>query len=528
MQKREVLFNEDFEKKIKKGVDTLADAVKTTMGPKGKLVLIQRQGHPTITKDGVTVANAINLVDEVENLGATVIREAAARTADEAGDGTTTATVLAQAIYTEGLKMKSAGFQVDLINKGIRLAAQRAIEYISKKKKNIKNDEELKQVAMISANGETEIANLIVSALKASGVDGSIIVEEAKGFKSDLTIIDGFRLERGYLSPYFVTDNDKMIADLSKCLILLADRDFNNIRDLMKPMEMALEMSRPLLIIANDIDNEVMQGLVLNKVKGSLRICAIKSPGFGASRHEMLRDLEVIVGGKVIDASFDMSTFEHEHFGNTKRAIIHKSNTLLVSSKDSVSKIQLEDRITAIKERMLDPEIESAERELLKYRLQQLSGGISILRIGAATESELIERYDRVDDALHATKAAMQEGILPGGGVALVRAAKLLEKDIQREKNESIISGMNVLKNSIAEPFKQIIRNGSASPEAILHKIVDSGKNIGYNSRTDQTGDMFDQGVLDPHKVVRCALENAVSAATMLLSVGCCMIDYED
>jgi len=528
MQKREVFFNDEFEKKIKKGVDTLADAVKTTMGPKGKLVLIQRQGHPTITKDGVTVANAINLVDEVENLGATVIREAAARTADEAGDGTTTATVLAQAIYSEGLKMKSAGFQVDLINEGIRKAADVIIKDLSNKKKNIKNDEELKQVAMISANGEEEIAELIVSALKASGIDGSIIVEEAKGFKSDLTIVDGFRLERGYLSPYFVTDNDKMIADLSQCLILLADRDFNNIRDLMKPLEMALEASKPLLIIANDFDNEVMQGLVLNKVKGSLRVCAIKSPGFGASRHEMLRDIEVIVGGKVLDASFDMSSFGHEHFGNIKRAIVHKTNTMLVSSQGSVSKEQLDSRVNAIKARMMDPELEKPERDLLQYRLQQLSGGISILRVGAATESELVERYDRVDDALHATKAAMQEGVLPGGGVALVRSTKQIEKIARKEKNESIVSGMNVLKNSIVEPFKQIIRNGSNSPEAILHKIVDAGNNTGYNSRTDEVGDMFDQGVLDPHKVVRCALENSVSAATMLLSVGCCMIDYDN
>ncbi len=528
MQKREVLFKEDFEKKIKKGVDTLANAVKTTMGPKGKLVLIQREGHPTITKDGVTVANAINLVDEVENLGATVIREAAGRTADEAGDGTTTATVLAQTIFSEGLKMKSAGFQVDLINEGIRTAGKTVIDYLAKKKKNIKSDEELKQVAMISANGEEDIANLIVAAINASGVDGSIIVEEAKGFKSDLTIVDGFQLQRGYLSPYFVTDNDKMVADLNQCLILLADRDFVNIRDLMKPLEMALEMSKPLLIIANDFDNEVLQGLVLNKVKGSLRVCAIKSPGFAASRHEMLHDIKAIVGGTIIDNSFDFASFNEEHFGKIKRAIVHKTNTLLVAAQSDSNKVEIKNRIEAIRERMTQADVSTAELDLLKYRLQQLSGGISILRIGAATESELIERYDRVDDALHATKAAMQEGVLPGGGVALVRSASQVKKLLLSEKNAAIASGINVLKYAIEEPFKQIIKNGSESPDAILHKIKESKHNIGYNSRTNQTGDMFDQGVLDPHKVVRCALQNAISAATMLLSVDCCMIDYDN
>ena len=527
MKKRDVLFGEDFEQKIKRGVNTLADAVKTTMGPKGKLVLIQRDGHPTITKDGVTVANAVNLVDEVENLGATIIREAAARTADEAGDGTTTATVLAQSLYTEGLKMKSAGFQTDLLSLGIRKAAEIAEKSICSKKKDITSDEELKQVALISANGEEDIANLIVQALKASGVDGSVIVEEAKGFKSDLTVVEGFRLERGFTSPYFVTDNDKMISDYSQCLVLLANKTFDNIRELMKPLEMALDASRPLLIIANDYDNEVIQGLVLNRVKANLKVCAIKSPGFGGSRHEMLHDIQAVIGGTVLDSSFDMNDFSEEDFGKVKRSIVHKSNTMLVSSKDQVSRERMEKRIEAIRERLSDPTTEKAERDLLTYRLQQLSGGISILRIGAATESELIERYDRVDDALHATKAAMQEGVLPGGGVALVRSVKEIDKAIRKEKNPDVISGMNIVKKSVTEPFNQIIRNSSKNPESLLTKVLEGKDNIGYNSRTDVLGNMFDQGVLDPHKVVRCALKNSVSAATMLLNVGCCMVDSE-
>ena len=421
--------------------------------------------------------------------------------------------------------MKSAGFQTDLLNIGIKKASDAVIDNLRKKKKDITSKEELKHVALISANGEEEIASLIVDAIDASGVDGSIIVEEAKGFKSDLTVVEGFRLERGFLSPYFVTDNDKMIADYNQCLVLLANKSFDNIRELMKPLEMSLEMSKPLLLIANDFDNEVIQGLVLNKVKASLKVCALKSPGFGASRHEMLHDLQTVLGGTVVDSSFDMSEFKEEDFGKVKRAIVHKSNTMLVSSKDALSKERMQKRIEAIKEKISDPTVEKPERDLLSYRLQQLSGGISILRIGAATESELIERYDRVDDALHATKAAMQEGILPGGGVALAKSTKVIEKLIEKENDPGIISGMNIVKKSILEPFKQIIRNGSNSPETVLNKVMESKDNVGYNSRNNKLGDMFKQGVLDPHKVVRCALQNATSAASMLLNVGCCMVD---
>ena len=527
MNKRHVYFKEDFEAKIKKGVNTLADAVKVTMGPKGRLVLIQRRNHPTVTKDGVTVAQAVNLVDEVENLGVEVIREAASRTADEAGDGTTTATVLAQAIYNEGLKMLAAGFQTDLMIAGIHDSAREIQSFLRKKRKEIKSNEELKQVALISANGEEDLADLIVAAIDSSGVDGSIIVEEAKGFKSDLTVVDGFRLDRGFLSPYFVTDKNKMTADYEKCLILLADREFSSIRDLMKPLEIALEASRPILVIANDISGEALQGIVINKTKGILRICAIKSPGFGNTRHEMLHDLQSVVGGTVIDSSFDMNSFDIEDFGSIKRAIIHKNMTMLVSDVDNADKKETNKRTTSIKERMKDPGLAPEEIQLLKYRLQQLAGGVSILRIGAATESELIERYDRVDDALHATKAAIQEGVLPGGGVALVRSLKSLKRISNLKNDPSYQAGVNVMKRAVLEPFKQIIRNGFESPDATLKSIIDSKDNVGYDARNSQLCDMYESGILDPHKVVRCAIENSVSSATMLLSVGCCMIDVE-
>ena len=527
-KKREVIFKDELDVSLKKGIDILANAVKTTMGPKGRLVLIQRPGdHPIVTKDGVTVAQSVNLSDEVQNLGVKVIKEAAARTAEEAGDGTTTATVLAQKIYNEGLKMKAAGFQPDLLKKGIDSALFAIKQEISGHKKEVKDKEELLQVAMISANGEKETADLIVDAIEASGVDGNIIVEEAKGFKSSLNIVDGFRVERGFLSPYFVTDKNKMSCEFDKPLIFLANREFSSIRDLMKPLELSLEVSRPVLVIANDVEGDALQGLVLNKTKGALRVCAIKSPGFGNSRHDLLNDLQAVVGGTIVDASFDMNKFSMEDFGTCKKSITHRGNTLIVAQEGHNRDDKIQERVTAIKDQFENPSLEDVEVELLKYRLQQLSGGISILRIGAATESELIERYDRVDDALHATRAALQEGILPGGGVALARASKSLQHAIDAESSADVRAGIEIMQRACVEPFKQIIRNGHNSPDSLLTQILSTDDYTGYDARNDVFGNMFDIGIVDPHKVVRCAIENAVSAATMLLNVGCCMIETE-
>jgi len=527
-KKREVIFKDELDVSLKKGIDILANAVKTTMGPKGRLVLIQRPGdHPIVTKDGVTVAQSVNLSDEVQNLGVKVIKEAAARTAEEAGDGTTTATVLAQKIYNEGLKMKAAGFQPDLLKAGIDLALNSIKKEISSHRKEVNGREELLQVAMISANGEKETAELIVNAIEASGVDGNIIVEEAKGFKSSLSVVDGFRVERGYLSPYFVTDKNKMTCEFDKPLIFLANREFTSIRDLMKPLELSLEVSRPVLVVANDVEGDALQGLVLNKTKGALRVCAIKSPGFGNSRHDLLNDLQAVVGGTIVDASFDMNKFSMEDFGTCKKTITHRGNTLLVAQEGHNRDDYIQQRVYAIKSQFDNPGLEDVEVELLKYRLQQLAGGISILRIGAATESELIERYDRVDDALHATRAALQEGILPGGGVALARASKSLQTDIDSESSADVRAGIEIMQRSCVEPFKQIIRNGHNSPDSLLTQILSTDDYIGYDARNDVLGNMFDIGIVDPHKVVRCAIENAVSAATMLLNVGCCMIEIE-
>ena len=528
--KREINSGQELDSHLQKGINKLADAVKTTMGPQGKLVLINRPGlHPIVTKDGVTVAQAINLVNEIENLGAQIIKEAASRTAEEAGDGTTTATVLAQYIYNEGLKYKIAGFDILRLKEGIELGMQKVIDRIKKSSIEITDTKDLLKVATISANGEEEIAKLIVSSIEAAGPDGHVIVEEAKGFKSSLTIVDGFQMERGFLSPYFVSDKNRMVCEFEKPLILMADRNFANIRELMKPLEIALESGRPILVVSNEIENDAMQGLVVNRVKGSLRCCAIKSPGFGGSRHDMLLDLESIVGGKVIDATFDMTSFSLEMFGTCKKVIIHKSKTLIINN-DKDKKLSKE-RIDVIKENISLPNISSDEKLLLRYRLQQLSGGIAILRVGAATESELIERYDRVDDALHATRAALAEGVLPGGGMALHQASidntNNLEDSLD-ELDKSLIAGLDILNQACKEPFKQILKNAGLSHHKILNEInanETNNKDIGYDVRNKKFGDMFELGVIDPSKVVRCALENAISAATMLLLADCALID---
>lgn len=530
--KREIYSGQELDTKLQKGINKLADAVKVTMGPKGKLVLINRYGmHPIVTKDGVTVAQSINLVDEVENLGAQIIKESASRTAEEAGDGTTTATVLAQFIYNEGLKYKIAGFDMLRLKDGIEFAKQTVINNIKDASVSISSSEDLLKVATISANGEVEISKLIVDAIEAAGPDGHVIVEEAKGFNSSLTVVDGFQMERGFLSPYFVTDKNKMVTEFKKPLILMADRNFNSIRELMKPLEIALETGRPIVVIANEIEGDAMQGLVLNRTKGSLQVSAIKSPGFGGARHDMLLDLESIIGGKVIDAGFDMSSFELEMFGSCKKIVIQKNKTLIVNDDKKTN--ETKNRILSIKEKLKYPGLSLEERELLKYRLQQLSGGIAILRVGAATESELIERYDRVDDALHATRAALEEGVLPGGGMALYQSVSAHEeslklKSAQEDFDKSLLIGHDILIKACKEPFRQILKNAGLSHHEILADIQRESKhssNVGYDVRNKKFGDMFELGVIDPSKVSRCALENAVSAATMLLIADCSLIE---
>jgi len=522
--KREIYSGQELDSKLQKGINKLANAVKVTMGPKGKLVLIHRPGqHPIVTKDGVTVAQAVNLVDEVENLGAQIIKESASRTADEAGDGTTTATVLAQFIYNEGLKYKIAGFDVMQLKEGVEYARSILVDLIKDASQEVNNNDDLLKVATISANGEEEVAKLIVDAIDAAGPDGHVIVEEAKGFSSSLQVVDGFQMERGFLSPYFVTDKNKMTAEYSKPLILMADRNFNSVRELMKPLEIALEMGRPIVVIANEIEGDALQGLVLNRVKGSLRVAAMKSPGFGGARHDLLLDLESIVGGKVLDNAFDMTSFEPEMFGTCKKMIIHKSKTLVIKEEERSEATQ--DRMDTIKAKLSYPGLSENEFALLRYRIQQLSGGIAILRVGAATESELIERHDRVDDALHATRAALEEGVLPGGGIALYRLADKLREYSLSRYDKSFIAGFRLLTEACLAPFQQILDNAGLSHHKVLNELKETDRKFGYDVRHKKFGDMFELGVLDPAKVSRCAIENAVSAATMLLLADCSMIE---
>ncbi len=524
--KRKIYSGQELDAKLQKGINKLANAVKVTMGPKGKLVLIHRPGrHPIVTKDGVTVAQSINLIDEVENLGAQIIKESASRTAEEAGDGTTTATVLAQFIYSEGLKYKTAGFDVMQIKEGVEFARDHLIDEIKKVSSEVSDTDDLLKVATISANGEEDVAKLIVDAISAAGPDGHVIVEEAKGFNSSLQVVDGFQMERGFLSPYFVTDKNKMVAEFSKPLILMADRSFNSVRELMKPLEIALDLGRPIVVIANDIEGDALQGLVLNRVKGSLRIAAIKSPGFGGARHDLLLDLESIIGGKVLDTAFDMTSFDLSMFGTCKKMIIQKNKTLVIKEEERSNETQ--ERINTIKHQLNHPGLNDNERELLKYRIQQLSGGIAILRVGAATESELIERYDRVDDALHATRAALEEGVLPGGGLALHRIAQKLNTIDLAKQDKSFVAGYRLMTEACLSPFKQILDNAGLSHHKVLNELKNSNINFGYDARNKKFGDMFELGVLDPAKVSRCAVENAVSSATMLLLADCSLIEIQ-
>ena len=523
--KRIVKFDEVLRDELIKGINILTDAVRITMGPKGKNVLIERPGrHPIITKDGVTVAKSINLSAQFQNMGVQIIKEAASRTADEAGDGTTTATVLAQSIFTEGVKMISAGHDPVELRKGLDIGLKSVLANLSKATKQLSSDEELHQVALISANGEEEISRLISDAVLKVGKEGTVTVENAKGFNSSLTFVEGIKIDRGFLSPYFVTNQDKMHAVLEDCIVLLCEKELNSLKELMKPLELALESGRSILLVANELSSEVMQGLVLNKVKGALKICVIKSPGFGQERTEMMEDLSAITGGKVFGSSDDFENFTYEDFGTCKRAIVKRAITLFVGHGKQDEKIQ--ERVSGLKERITDYDIDEKEQEFLQYRIRRLTGGIAVLKVGASTEAELIERKDRVDDALNATKAALDEGILPGGGVALVRSS--FELDLELTGEESVDAGIKIMKKACQAPLRQIVTNAGKSPDLILERVKELEGTQGYDARNSIFGDMMELGILDPHKVVRCAIENATSSASMLLSAGAAMIEEKN
>ena len=522
-----IKFDLEAREQLLEGVNVLADAVKITMGPRGRNVVIEKRNeHPVLTKDGVTVARSINLRDSFLNLGVDMIKEAASRTADVAGDGTTTATVLSQAIFSEGLRMLAAGYAAADIKKGIDEAVKIVIDNLKKSASPVTRDLEIVQVATISANGEREIGDLILEALNTVGPDGVITVEEAKGFSSSLMTVEGMQIERGYLSPYFITHQDKMVAELDNPYILLCNKKIDSLKEITPLLEEVLESQATLLIVADEIIGDAMQGLVVNKVRGTLKICAIKAPAFGETRHSIMNDLAVILGCKVFSIAdgSDLSDVSLEDLGRCKKALVGRSSTVLVDGKGD--RDDIENRVRELRAQMNSPGLDEKEKASLKLRLSKLAGGVAILNVGGATESELRERKDRVDDALSATQSAIAEGVVVGGGVALVRASKNL-KCPSEKKYTGFEVGFEIVKKACTTPLKQIVSNSGGTPDVVLERVTRLKNSHGYNALDDKYGDMYEMGIIDPLKVVRTALENAASAAGMLLTVGCAMVDDE-
>ena len=516
-----VIFDAETRNQLLKGVNILSDAVKVTMGPRGRNVIIEQPGkHPILTKDGVTVAKSINLKDKVANLGAQMIKEAASRTADEAGDGTTTSTVLAQSIYAEGLKLLASGYAAVDLKRGIDAAVDSVLLEVKKMSVPIDDDETLTRVATVSANGERELGELISSAIKTVGVDGVVSVEEAKGLSSSLSVVSGARIERGYLSPYFVTNQDKMICEFEKPLIAILNAKLDSLRDITIFLEKVLTSKRPLLLLCDDIDGEALQSLVVNKLKGILNICAVRIPGLGEDKFEIAQDLACLLQTTVFNAAdiAKLNSVSLDQLGKCAKILVTRNETILVSSKDNKSAYS--ERIEEIKQR-LEVVTNELERIHLKKRLSMLWGGIALLRVGGATEAELKERSDRVDDALHATQAALKEGVVPGGGVALARAAS---KIIVDESDSSAVAGRQIVRNACYSPLKQIVINSGGVPDIVLAKVLESDIRIGYNAYSGVYGDMLEMGIIDPTRVVSCALINAASAASMMLTAGCSVI----
>jgi chaperonin GroEL len=520
-------FDDDARSRILEGVNSLSNAVKVTMGPRGRNVVIENPGgYPILTKDGVTVAKSINFKDQFPNLGAQMVKEAAARTADQAGDGTTTATVLSQGIFGEGIKMLAAGYSAAEIKKGIEYAVATVTQNLRDASTPVKNESEVEQIGTISANGEAEIGKLLSSALSAVGKDGVVTVEEAKGFKTSLNIVEGLQIDRGYLSPYFVNNGAKMTCEMENPVILICNKKLESLKELMPVMEKALTSQRGLLIVATDVDGEAMQGLVLNKVRGNLKVCAVRAPGFGESQARMLEDLAVQLGCDGPLSAFSaesISEIDLDSLGTCKRVSVSKFNTVFIGC--SGEKRQIKERVDEIRSQLSDSALSHQELEILKLRLSRLSGGIAVLRVGGSTEMELRERRDRVEDALSATQAAVEEGIVPGGGVALVKSSASVSTP--ESESDGFKVGVDIVKRACTYPLKQIVLNTGGTSDIVFQKVLQNNETFGYNASTGEYGDMYEMGIIDPVKVVRSALENASSAATMMLTIGCAMIEED-
>ncbi|HSC59563.1 MAG TPA: chaperonin GroEL [Gemmatimonadales bacterium] len=528
MAAKELLFNTEARAKLKRGVDALADAVKVTLGPKGRNVVIDKKfGSPTVTKDGVTVAKEIELSDPIENMGAQMVKEVATKTSDLAGDGTTTATVLAQAIFREGLKNVTAGANPMELKRGI----DRAVEAIVAELKTFSvptadKKEKIAQVGTISANNDAEIGKLIADAMEKVGKDGVITVEEAKGLETELKTVDGMQFDRGYLSPYFVTDSEKMEAVLDDAYILIHDKKISAMKELLPVLEKTAQAGKPLLIIAEDIEGEALATLVVNKLRGTLKVAAVKAPGFGDRRKEMLIDVAKLTGGKVIseELGFKLENTSLNDLGRAKHIVVDKDNTTLVDGKGKREDIQ--GRIAEIRA-AIDKTTSDYDREKLQERLAKLAGGVAVIHVGAATETEMKEKKARVEDALHATRAAVEEGIVPGGGVALLRAQVSLDKIKGLTEDEKI--GVEIIRRATEEPLRMIAQNAGVEGAVVMSKIKESkDKTIGYNAATGAYEDLVKAGVIDPTKVTRTALQNAASIAGLLLTTECVVVEKKE
>lgn len=516
MAAKQILYSDEARRAIQKGVDKLANAVKVTLGPKGRNVALDKKfGAPTITKDGVTVAKEIELKDPFENMGAQMVNEVASKTSDVAGDGTTTATVLAQAIFREGLKNVTAGANPMAIRIGIEKAVDKVVEELKKLSKETKSKKEISQVGTISANNDETIGDIISEAMDKAGKDGVITVEEGKGLKMELEIVEGMQFDRGYISPYFITNPDKMETELDNPFILIYDKKISTMKDLLPLLEKVAQQGKPLLIIAEDIEGEALATLVVNKLRGTLNTAAVKAPGYGDRRKEMLQDIAVLTGGRVIseDAGMKIENAMVSDLGKAKTIKIDKDNTTIIEGLGKKDDIQA--RISQIK-LQIDETTSDYDKEKLQERLAKLSGGVAVINVGAATEVEMKERKARVEDALHATKAAAEEGIVPGGGVAYLRVIPILGKMKLDNPEEQI--GINIIRRALEEPMRQLANNAGEEGSVIVETAKSKSKSIGYNVNTGNFEDMYDAGIIDPTKVTRIALQNAASIASLLIT----------
>jgi chaperonin GroEL len=520
-------FNTEARSRLKRGVDQLAEAVKVTLGPKGRNVVIDKKfGNPTITKDGVTVAKEIELEDEIENMGAQMVKEVATKTSDIAGDGTTTATVLAQALFREGLKSVTAGANPMSLKRGIDKAVELVVEELKRISAPTKGRKEIAQVGAISANNDKEIGNLIAEAMEKVGKDGVITVEEAKGLETTLETVDGMQFDRGYLSPYFITDPEKMEAVLEDAYILVHDKKISSMKDLLPVLEKVAQAGKPLLIVAEDVEGEALATLVVNKLRGTLKVCAGKAPGFGDRRKEMLTDIAILTGGKVISEELGqkLENTVLDDLGHAKRIVIDKDNTTIIGGKGKRGDIQ--GRIGQIRA-AIEKSTSDYDKEKLQERLAKLAGGVAIINVGAATETEMKEKKARVEDALHATRAAVEEGIVPGGGVSLLWCQKALDKLKGADDDEK--TGIEIVRRALEEPIRIIVQNAGAEGAIVVGKVKASAKlNYGYNAQTDEYEDLVAAGVIDPTKVTRTALQNAASIAGLLLTTECVVVEKKE